>query len=110
MQDKLLVNPRKMMLNAFERIGALLALCGARYVEKTWLRFKPVGFNVKGIVYCLIGLIIFFLISYITRKPLISFFGKSWGRFMWAGLLVFYIIYFYPLILKYFCTPKLKVK
>lgn len=103
---KLLVNPHKMMKNAFEDIGALLAFCGARYIEKTWIRFKATGLNIKGILYGVTGLVGLSLIMAFTGKPLKHLFGPQWGRLTWSACVVFYTVALYPLVLKWKCTSQ----
>ncbi len=98
--DKLLVNPKKAAGGAFEAIGALLSFCFARYIEKTWIRFKATGLNLKGIIAGLIGTIPLYLLLTFTEKPLRHFIGYNYGKFVWAAIIVFYTIAFYPLILK----------
>lgn len=103
---KLLVNPHKMMKDAFEDIGALLAFCGARYVEKTWIRFRATGLTVKGIFASLLGLLpLWGLLTY-AEPPLKHLLGKNLGKFTWSACLVFYIIALYPWVLKKFFPPK----
>ena len=106
---KLLVNPHKMTRGAFENLGALLAFCGARYIEKTWIRFEATGLNLKGLLYGIAGLIPLYLMIAFAVKPIIHLLGSHWGRFASASFLVFYIIAFYPFIIKHFCNKKQSV-
>ena len=103
---KLLVNPHKMLKGAFEGIGALLAFCAARYIEKTWIRFKETGLNLKGVAYCLAGLLPLYLLLAFAGKPLKHLFGAQAGSLVWSAVIVFYIIALYPLILKRFTGKK----
>ena len=41
--SKLLVDPERMNKDRYGDIGMLLALCGARFIEKTWIKYKPTG-------------------------------------------------------------------
>ena len=103
---KLAANPHKMFRDAFENIGALLAFCAARYIEKTWIRFEVPGFNAKGILYGIAGLIPLCLLIAFGEKALIHLLGPNWGRFTGIVCLVFYIIALYPFVLKCFCNKK----
>ncbi len=103
---KLLADPDKVTRSAFEDIGALLAFCGARYVEKTWVRFEATGFNLKGILYGIAGLIPLCLLISIVWKLWIDLLGALWGRLAGVTCLVFYIIALYPWVLKCFCNKK----
>ncbi len=104
---KLLVNPQKMLKNAFEGIGVLLGFCAARYIEKTWIGFKETGLNFKGIGWGLIGFIPLYLFFVYAGKPLRHLLGANWGRFTWSALLMVYIIALYPLILKWLYSKKI---
>lgn len=103
---KLLVNPYKMIKGAFEGIGALLAFCTARCIEKTWIRFKPTGLHIKGIVYGFIGLAPLYLLFAYAEKPLKHLLGRDWGAFACSACVVFYIVALYPLILKQITSTK----
>ena len=103
---KLLVDPQRMMNDAYKDIGVLMAFCPARYLEKRWVRFTETGFHVKGVCWALLGLIPAVLIMKYTHKPLVHAFGSHWGRFAFAWLLVFYVVTLYPIVLKYVCPAK----
>ena len=100
---KLLVDPKKMMNDGFSNFGALIGFCVARFIEKQWIKFKPTGLTVKGIILALIG---FAPLVWMINKfsPLmIGWTGPHMGRFLAQFLMVFYIVAFYPFILKCFC-------
>lgn len=100
---KLLVNPHKMLKSAFEGTGVLLGFCLARYIEKTWIRFKVTGLTVKGILLGVTGLIPLYVLLTFGNKPLKHLLGAQWGRFTWSIVLVVYIVALYPLVLKRLC-------
>jgi len=99
---KLLVNPHKMLKSAFEGMGILMGFCVARYIEKTWIRFKETGLSIKGVIYSVAGLVLLYLFFTYAGKPFKHLLGSQWGRFAWAFTLVLYIVALYPLVLKYF--------
>ena len=105
---KLIVNPKKMLKGAFEGSGALLAFCVARYIEKTWIRFRETGLNLKGITAGLMGLVPLYLLLAHTYKPLKHLLGTNWGKFTWSGLMILYIIAVYPLVLKWLFSRQSK--
>lgn len=103
---KLLVNPKKMLKSAFEGFGALFAFCVARYVEKTWIKFKETGLNLKGWVCGIIGIIGLVIIIACTKKPIESTLGANWGRLTFEFIVIFYTIALYPLVIKKFFSKK----
>lgn len=98
---KLLVDPRNMMIEPYLHIGAWLAFCAARYVEKRWVHFTEVGLNLKGICWSLIGFIPMYLWMHYAQRPLIKLLGLHGGLAAYSTIMVFYVIVGYPLILKW---------
>lgn len=103
---KLLVNPHKMLRDGFDGAGMLLAFCGARFIEKTWIRFQATGLNLKGICFGLAGLVPLLLLFAKSRGWWSLWVGKDWGHFAWAAGLVFYVVALYPWVLKKCCPPR----
>ncbi|MBR2081906.1 MAG: phosphatase PAP2 family protein [Elusimicrobiaceae bacterium] len=103
---KLLVDPLRMTRDAYQDIGVWLAFCAARYVEKRWIRFTETGFNFKGIVWALIGMVPAYLLMNYLRHPLIHQLGPHWGRMAFAVILVFYVIALYPWFIKLIYKPR----
>lgn len=98
---KLLVDPQRMMNDAYKDIGTLIAFCPARYIEKRWIKFTQTGLHLKGIIWGLLGFIPMFFITNYLHTPLVHWMGPHWGRFAFATVLVFYLITLYPLVLSY---------
>ena len=103
---KLIVDPAVMKRNGFDDAGVLIWFCIARFIEKKWIRFEVTGLNVKGIIVSIIGCIPYICITRLLPTPLLSFFGQYWGRFVYAGLQIVYIIVLWPLIIKLFVNKK----
>jgi len=104
---KLLANPQRMVKSAYEGVGFVLGFCGARYVEKTWIRFQTTGWNMKGFVCGVIGAVPLCMFYTILKDFLHSSLGANWGRFTWSVCLIFYIIALYPLVMKWLLTKKI---
>lgn len=96
---KLLVDPQRMMNDAYKDIGTLMAFCPARYIEKRWIKFTETGLHLKGVVFGLIGLIPAYLIINYLHSPLVEWIGPHWGRFAFSTVLVFYLVTCYPWVL-----------
>ena len=100
---KLLVDPVRMTRDAWGNIGGFLALIAAYYTEKRWVKFEAVGFNVKGVILCVIGLIgLCFILNGAAQRFFVGNFGDHWGRLANATLMVFYIMVIWPIVLKLF--------
>lgn len=100
----ILVTPESMINNGYSNVGGLLAFCIARFVEKRWIKFSPTGINLKGISFCVIGLVpLLWLIKFLPGLA-VGWFGPHAGRLIGQGIWVFYIVAFYPFVLKCFCV------
>ena len=65
---KLLVDPKKMTLDAWGDIGGFLAFIPAYYIEKRFVKFSAAGFNFNGVILSVIGLIPLALMIYGLQK------------------------------------------
>ena len=97
---KLLVDPKDMMRSGYGDIALLISFPAARYVEKRWVRFRPTGINGKGFAVCAVGMIGLWAILTYVKAPLANLLGQNWGRFVNTGVIVFYSIVLYPLVIK----------
>ena len=100
--DKLLVDPKKMMVDGYGDIALLIAFPVARYVEKRWIRFRATGLDAKGIALCAVGMVILWALLTYLEAPLDQALGKCWGHFVNTTVIVFYCIALYPLIIRLF--------
>ena len=97
---KLIVDPKKMMIDGHGDIGIFVGFCIGRFIEKKWVRFETTGLNAKGIALFVLGLIPFFLMNKFLPLVLNSIFSKAWAQFTVQGLLIFYIILLWPIVIK----------
>ena len=103
---KLLVDPQKMMTDAYGDIGMLMAFCVARYVEKRYIRFQATGMNVKGIVLGAVGLVVLAVLSNTLPAFYTPLLGEHWGRFAKQVTLVLYAVACHPFLIKLLSSPK----
>lgn len=101
--DKLLVDPQKMMNDGYKDIGSLLGFCVGRFIEKTWVKFKETGLNVKGIVMGIIGLLILVLMMKFLKGPFLSLAGTHWGGFAFHAFLIIYVVALFPMSIRAVC-------
>ena len=103
---KLLVNPNKMTVDSWGDIGGLMALIIMYCIEKRCVNFSATGFNPKGIILGIIGLIPLALMIYGLKPIIVSFAGAHSGRLLYETALTFYIILLWPMVLKIFYGKK----
>ena len=97
---KLLVDPKRMMVDGYGDIAMIIAFTAARYIEKRWIRFEATGVNAKGIVVCAVGMAILWALLTYLKAPLDNALGSNWGHFVNSIIVIFYCIAGYPLIIK----------
>lgn len=97
---KLLVDPQRMMRDGFKDIGMLGAFCISRFLEKSFIRFRAPGFNVKGILISAAGVVPLFLITKLLPNPLTSLFGSHFGAMISQAVLIFFIIFLWPAVIR----------
>ena len=99
---KILVDPQRMMIDAYGDIGQLIFFCVARFIDKTWIKFKA-EFNKKNLAYGIIGaVLLFFIISLGSGhgSSTASVQAQQWAKFISRGVLIFYVMVLWPLVMK----------
>ncbi|MBR1708639.1 MAG: phosphatase PAP2 family protein [Clostridia bacterium] len=99
-EGKLLVDPQKMMNDGYGDIGKVIGFIIARFVEKKWIRFKPLKSGWKSVVICLLGLIPMVLLKTYLRPVMTAWLGSHWGKLAFSVIYAFYYIALFPLVLK----------
>ncbi|MCR5346196.1 MAG: phosphatase PAP2 family protein [Fretibacterium sp.] len=103
---KLLVDPTRAKQDAWVNIGGLLSLTAAWYMEKRWVKFSHVGCkNVKGVIFCVLGLLPLCWILNSFGALAIGWFGPYCGRLALQIVVSFYVMVFWPLVLKGVTRP-----
>ena len=100
-EGKLIVDPQKMMNDGYGDLGKVIGFIIARFVEKTWIRFKPAkDKGILGIILCLLGLIPLGLLKEYVRPIMTAYLGSHWGKLAFSMVHAFYYIALFPLLLK----------
>ena len=97
---KLLVDPQKMMNDGYGDLAFLCAFCLGRYIERKWIQFTPTGLSAKGIIVCIIGMVLFVLLNNNIGAPLDQLLGSHWGHFMWRMITILYYMALYPAVIR----------
>ena len=104
---KILVDPKRMIRSGYSNMGGLLGFCVARFVERQWIKFRPIGPTKKGVIICLIGLIPLLWMIQSLPRIMVGWCGPYAGRLLGQGLWMFYIVAFFPFLLKCFFSKKM---
>ena len=97
---KVLVDPVKMMNDGYGDLGKVIGFTAARFVEKKWVRFRPLKKGLPSLLLCLLGLVPVVLLKDLVRPLLTGALGNHWGKLLFSVLHVFWFITLFPLILK----------
>lgn len=98
--EALLVDPREMMVDGYGDLCLLIALPVARWIEKTWVRFRPTGLRGRGLAVSLLGLVPMAGIYLGLRHPLAGLLGPHWGRFALTFLMVLFAVALWPMVIR----------
>ncbi len=97
--EKLLVDPERMKKDGYGDIGMLLALCGARFIEKTWVKYEPTGTK-ENLAKGLAGAVITFFLIETMGQPMTALFGVHWGALAKSVIIVMFIVVLWPAVMK----------
>ena len=97
---KLLVDPQRMMDDAYANVAMFQALIVGRYLERRWIQFRPTGFNLRGILLCVVGLVPVVLMIQTLTPALDGVLGAHWGHYTASAIMVLYCVALFPLIIK----------
>ena len=104
---KLLVDPVKMQIDAWQDAGGIIPLALCWWLDRKFIKFKATGLNLKSVILNLIGMIpLYFILDKTLRNYLVLGCGAYWGRLLNQSALFIYIIIIWPLILKLFKLNK----
>ena len=96
---KLLVDPQKMMKDGYGDIAKLIAFCVGRFIEKTWVQFKPTC-SKRNVVAGLVGMVIAYCIIETLPDPMEALFGYHWGCFAYNAIFTLFIMAIWPAVMK----------
>ena len=102
---KLLVDPVKMQIDSWGDAGGLAALALAWYIESRFIRFEATGWNVKGVILCIIGLIPLHWMIWNLRAVMSGMFGAHVENLIAHTVIIFYVMVLWPSVLK-LCAGK----
>jgi len=89
-----------MMNDGYGDLGKVMGFTAARFVEKKWVRFRPLKKGLQSLLLCLAGLIPVVLLKGLVRPILTGALGNHWGKLIFSVIHVLWFITLYPLILK----------
>ncbi|MBQ3399274.1 MAG: phosphatase PAP2 family protein, partial [Synergistaceae bacterium] len=102
---KLIVDPFKMTFDTFYGVGIMSGLILGRLIERKFIRFQVTGFNVKGVILAVIGLIPVYFIQAtfagdykLLYEVLEGMFTVRGGRFVMGFMLTFWTVAAWPCV------------
>ena len=98
-EGKLLVDPIRMMKDGYGDIGAMMAFCIGRLIEKTWVRYEPSATKEELAASVAGAVILFFLIANLG-DPLKALMGARWGALTESFIEVLFITAAWPAVLR----------
>lgn len=99
---KLLVDPVKMQIDSWGDAGGFASFAVMWYIESRFVKFTPTGWNVKGIVLAIVGMIPYCWMLDNLNGVTSGMFGAHWGRFASQTVMLFYMMVVWPLVIKIF--------
>lgn len=99
-EGKLIVDPVKMMNDGYGDLGKVIGFTVARFVEKKWIRFRPLEKDWKSFLLCLAALVPMILLKTFFQPVLTGWLGSHWGKLLFSVLYTFYYIALVPALLK----------
>ncbi|MBQ3347524.1 MAG: phosphatase PAP2 family protein [Synergistaceae bacterium] len=105
---KLIVDPFKMTFDTFYGVGIMSGLILGRLIERKYIKFQVTGFNVRGIILAVIGLIPVYFIQAtfagdykLLYEVLEGMFTVRGGRFVMGFMLTFWTVAAWPCVIKF---------
>lgn len=104
---KLIVDPFKMTFDTFYGVGIMSGLILGRLIERKYIRFQVTGFNLRGVILAVIGLIpVYFIQATFANdykwlyEVLGDIFTVRGGRFVMGFILTFWSVAVWPCVIK----------
>ena len=97
--DKLLVDPQKMMKDGYGDIGIMMAFCIGRFIEKTWVKYTP-ALTKKTLAAGLVGAVLTFFLIETIESPLRDLLGLHWGTLTANSIIMLFIVAVWPAVMK----------
>ena len=98
-EGNLIMDPQKMMNDGYGDLGKMIGFIIARYIEKTWIQFRPLKNSRESVVICLLGLIPMILLKSYLSPFMTSWLGSHWGKLFFSVIYTCYYIALFPFVL-----------
>lgn len=104
---KLLVDPVKMQIDSWGDAGGFAVFGILWYIESRYIKFEPTGWNFKGIVICVIGLIpLGWALVSLDGIVMNTVLGAHVGRLVSQIIMLCWMMIVWPLVIKLFTGKK----
>ena len=99
---KLLVDPEKMKISGVSDMALILGFTAGRFVEKNFIKFKPLGWSFRGIILGAIGLAIMAFMIDELKGYCVAYMGAYAGRIATGFIMMFYVVAIWPMVIRIF--------
>ncbi len=102
---KLLVDPQAMMNDTFKACGAFLGFLIGSYLDRHYLKYEiPTGAAELPMLTCAGAAIMFGWKEWFAPATLEAAFGSHWGNLLARGIMVFFAMTVWPMVIRKSCT------
>lgn len=103
---KLLVDPVAMQIDSWGDAGAMATFALCWYIESRFIKFEVTGFNVKGVILCVVGMIPLHWLIWSLGGITAGMFGPHVGKFASKSGIIIYMMVIWPFVIKLFSGKK----
>ena len=105
--DKLLVDPQKMMNDSFKACGGFLGFLIGSYIERHFIRYEiPQGSKELPILACIGFALMMAWKTLLDPATVVPLLGGHWGNLVARGVMVLFAIAIWPLVIRKTCSAK----
>lgn len=105
--DKLLVDPQKMMNDSFKACGGFLGFLIGSYIERHFIRYEiPQGSKELPILVCIGFALMMAWKTLLAPATVVPLLGGHWGNLVARGVMVLFAIAIWPLVIRKTCSAK----
>ncbi|MBQ7593382.1 MAG: phosphatase PAP2 family protein [Synergistaceae bacterium] len=98
----LLVDPEKMKISGVNDMALMLGFTVGRFIEKNFIKFKPLGWSFRGIILGAIGLAIMAVMIESLQGYCVAYMGAYAGRIATGFITMFYVVAIWPMVIRIF--------
>ena len=103
---KLLVDPVEMQIDSWGDAGTFASFALAWFIESRFIKFEPTGINAKGIILCIVGMLLLHWLTWNIGGIMAGLLGAHLGKFAAKSIILFHMITIWPIVIKLFSRKR----